>query len=195
MYKILLLLFIWNNLFAMHHFKSYINNKNINIETNFDISQYNNDIELEKFYIGNRIFYFLENNINEELYYEVNSYLNFNSLINHNFNVQLGLKYNKISFISKIKQIDFSSIPLTFNINYKLNNILPITLKINSSLSPSILTFDDGKNFIELNPSLSINIINNLNFDIGYDILYFNCLEKNNNISINNYYFGFDLKF
>jgi hypothetical protein len=198
MFKILIfIIFIQNEILAMHNFYTNINTEDIEIKTELDIAQYTNNIELEKFYIGARILYLTDkySNSKPEAYYEGNFHLNFITNEIPNLKIKLGAKINYTNIKIDNKNNKFVSIPLTIGLKYKIDQFnIPFKLRIEGSISPNILTFNNGINFYELDTGIDINIMKYLDTSIGFRSIYTNYINKN--IKLNqSCYFGVKIKF
>ncbi len=154
------------SLFALHTMEININDKDLELNAQFDMGQFNDAVEPDTMFVGLK---FLKaddensDNDNADLdpYYEA-SFLMMKEVGNSNFKLGLGGKFNYTK--------NYSSIPLGVEGSYVINTREFIPFYINAAVyyAPSVLAFNDADDFFETRLSIDVELIENAKLTLGY---------------------------
>jgi len=182
--------------YAMHTAEININNKDLELDAQFDIGQFNDAVEPDTMFVGAK---FLnadaEHSDNEyadiDPYYEV-SFLMMRPVGNKGLKIGLGAKVNYTNNSNK----DFMTIPLGLEADYKLpfKGYFPMYLSGELYYAPSVLSFSDADSFFEYRVSCELEVIDNGRVTFGYRSLDTN--YENLDFTYNSsWYVGFKINF
>lgn len=152
--------------FAMHSAEININDEDLEVAARFDVGQFDDNVEPEKFLVG--IKYLNGSDDNSDVnsvddYYEVSLLLQ-GQMENENLVLGLGIKLNKTK--------GFSSVPLGIEASYRLPaDMMPIYLNGMFYYAPSVLTLEDADSFLEYRVGLDFEVIEDGRVLVGYRVM------------------------
>ena len=200
--KILLLGISALSAYAMHTAEININNKDLELDAQIDIGQFNDAVEPDTMFVGVKFFNAdAEHSDNEyadiDPYYEV-SFLMMRPVGNQGLKIGLGVKlnYTEITLPEFNSNKDFMTIPLGLEADYKLpfKGYFPMHLSGELYYAPSVLSFSNADSFFEYRMSCELEVIDNGRVIFGYRSLDTN--YENMDFSYNSsWYVGFKVKF
>ena len=194
--KIILLGVFTASAFALHTAEININNKDLEINAQFDMGQFNNNVEPDTLFVGGKF-------LNADAQHSESDSANIDPLIeadllmmkevaNSGFKLGMGAKVNYTS----IGSLDFMSIPLGVEgaFTLPLKQFIPMHLNAAVYYAPNVLALRDADSYFEGRFSLDVEVIENGNITLGY-----RNIETNYDAGDFRYnrcaYLGFKLKF
>ena len=201
--KLSLISVVTASAFAMHGVDININDKDLEFGANLDMGQFVQTVEPNTVFVGAR--YLKGNeahsdfNSNDNAYYEAN-FLMQKPINNSGLTLGLGVKLNHTQCDIAGKTLNFTSVPLGVEADYKLPVNSPVPLHLGGQLyyAPEVLSMNDAKSFLESRINFDIEVIPNGKITLGYRSLDTNydysgtTLNKNYNRSA---YAGFKFNF
>ena len=190
------------SVFAMHSAEININEKDLGVSAKLDMGQFNQTIEPDTTFIGAAIINGSDDYSEDENGYKLeglNGYYELNFLMRRavngsGFTAGLGLKLNH----TKMEE-SFVSIPLGLELGYTLPSVLPVTFGVSAYYAPESLSFEKGKNFLEYQASVSVELIERASIIAGFrklDMKFHVDDETDYAINYNtSTYFGFRFQF
>lgn len=187
--------------FAIHNAEININETDLEVSAKFDMGQFRDNVEPNTMFVGAKYFkpsktdVYDNTNIVLEPYYELN-FLIMKEIGKSGVDMGMGIKANYTK--------DFQSSPLGLEVGYRLpySTTVPMKLKASVYYAPQVLTYADGKGYLEYRISYDIELIENSFITIGYrsiNTTYIDVADGGNGLDNFNYnssaYFGFKLGF
>ena len=148
--------------FAMNSAGININNDDLELNTNLDIGQFNENVEPETMFVGVR---FLDadnsNRVNDDALYEV-SFLMKREMGQSGLNVGLGVKANYTK--------DYTTLPLGITFEYGLPAVkaIPMALHANVFYAPKVLSFQSAEKYFEYRLEYDAEVIEHGHVIVGY---------------------------
>jgi len=184
--------------FALHNAELNINDKDLEVGMQFDIGQFNDAVEPNTMFIGGR---FLNpdsthstNDLNSINPYFEGNFLIMREIGNMGMSLGMGAKVN----YTKVDEKDFSALPLGLEFAYKIPAPKLVPMSINGSLyyAPQVLSFLDGKDYLEYRIHYDVELIENAGLTLGYRSLNTSFENRSGTLNYNSsWYFGFKVKF
>jgi len=178
--------------FAMHTAEININDEDLEIAAQFDMGQFNDDVEPDTVLIGGRYLHGGEDNSNVndvDDYYEI-SFLMQNQMGNEDLTLGLGLKLNYTE--------DYSTVPLGAEAKYHLplEKTIPIFINMAVYYAPSVLTMKDADKYFEYRMSADFEVIDNGKVTLGYRVMNTDYDDARGDVEYNkSMYIGFKFAF
>ena len=191
------------SLFAMHSGEININEKDLELGLNFDMGQYNRNVEPGTTFAG--IKYLNADDENSALengttttpkYFLEASFLIKQEIKDSGLKFGLGVKVNTSQVDSEV----FMSIPIGIDISYKLplKNFIPIELGAVVYYAPQSLSFLDAESYVERRFGLNAEVIERGSIFLGYRNIDTNYNLNDIKVDVNynkSTYFGFKFEF
>ncbi len=167
--KIALTIVLSTSLFAMHQVNIDLNSYDIDARADFDVGQFNYSVDPESLIVGIRYIYSStsNNNLDTDAYLIDTHFLLKQKLGNsQEFTFGLGAKI----LHTLINDDDFYALPLGAEASYRLplHTLIPIYISTLLYYSPQVISFGDGKNYLEMEARLKADIINRAGISLGY---------------------------
>jgi hypothetical protein len=160
---------------AYHNAQINLNNTDIEGRLNFDMGQFNENVDPETTYIGLR---YLHGERSQSLLGNSNGLFEVNFLLKGNLpsfedlNLGLGVKFDGISVDSKTNGVSdtlFMALPVGIHATYHLPvPMVPIYLGAEAYYAPEVLSFYDANNYKEYNAHLDVEVIPRAKLTVGY---------------------------
>jgi len=184
--------------FALHTAELNINDKDLEVGMQFDVGQFNDAVEPNTMFVGGK---FLSpdsthstDNLNSiDPYFEGN-FLIMREIGNMGMSLGMGVKLN----YTKVQNKDFSALPLGLEFSYKIPAPKLVPMSVNGSLyyAPQVLSFLDGKDYLEYRIHYDVELIENAGLTIGYRSMNTSFENISGTLNYNSsWYFGFKVKF
>ena len=184
--------------FALHTAEININDKDLEVNAQFDMGQFNQNIEPNTFFVGGRYIKADAENSGDK-YSDIDPLLEANFLLmkkvgNSGFRLGIGTKIN----YTQLSALDFVSVPLGVEGTYTIpvQKLIPIHLNAAVYYAPKVLAFKDAKDYLETRFSVDFELIKNGSVTVGY-----RKIETNYDVSGGDFrynrsaYLGFKFKF
>ncbi len=189
--------------FALHNAELNINDKDLEVGAQFDVGQFNDAVEPDTMFIGAK-FLSADSTHSTDDVSTINPYFEGNFLIMREVG-KLGMSFGmgaKLNY-TKVEETDFSALPLGVEFAYKIPAPELVPMSINGSLyyAPQVLSFAEGKDYLEYRIHYDVELIQNAGLTLGYRSLnttFKDSVGTKNKNSINynaSWYFGFKVKF
>ena len=183
--------------FALHTAEININDKDLELSAKFDMGQFNDNVEPNTIFVGGKFLKGDEknsepNNANIDPYLEAN-FLVKKEIGNRGLSFGMGVKANYTK--------NYASIPLGAEFGFKIpaQNLIPMYLNGAIYYAPTVLCFNDAKDFVEYRISYDIEVIENAMVTLGYRQLNTNYDTANNSLGDyiynNSWFIGFKFSF
>lgn len=188
--------------FAMHTTEININEKDLGISAKLDMGQFNQTIEPNTTFIGAAIINGSDDYSQDENGYKIvglNGYYELNFLMRRavnssGFTAGLGMKINHTKM-----EDSFISVPLGLELGYTIPSVLPVIFGVSVYYAPESLSFQEGKNFLQYQASISVELIQRASIVTGFRTIHMkfhNDNETDYSIQYNtSSYFGFRFQF
>jgi len=152
------------SVFAMHNVELNVNDKDIEMGIKLDVGQFSDNTEPGTVFIGGKFLHGDETHSDLKKTYDYGE-LNFlmkREISNIGLSLGLGVKVNYTK--------DFTSVPLGVELEYKLpvGNQIPMHIGGYFYYAPSVLTMQDGENFLEFRLEFDAEVIKNAHIVAGY---------------------------
>jgi len=184
--------------FALHTAELNINDKDLEVGMQFDVGQFNDSVEPNTMFVGGKFFSpdstHSTNDINSINPYAEGSFLIMREIGNMGMSLGMGAKLN----YTKVNEKDFSALPLGLEFGYKIPAPKLVPMSINGSLyyAPQVLSFLDGKDYLEYRIHYDVELIENAGLTIGYRSMNTSFENISGTLNYNSsWYFGFKVKF
>ena len=176
--------------FAMNSAGININNDDLELNTNLDIGQFNENVEPETMFVGAR-FLNADNSgrINNDPLYEV-SFLMKREMGQSGLNVGLGVKANYTK--------DYTTLPLGITFEYGLPAVttVPMALRADVFYAPKVLSFDNADKYFEYRLEYDAEVIEHGHVIVGYRHIRTDYDDARGNFTYNaSAYVGFNFEF
>jgi len=201
--KISILVVYAASAFALHTAELNINDKDLEVGAQFDIGQFNDAVEPDTMFIGAKFLTPDSSHSTDEIS-TINPYFEGNFLImreigERGMSFGMGAKLN----YTKIEKTDFSSLPLGVEFAYQIPapKLVPMSLQGSLYYAPQVLSFSEGKDYLEYRIHYDIELIKNAGLTLGYrniNTTFKNSVGTTGKNSINyntSWYLGFKVKF
>ena len=184
--------------FALHNAEININDKDLEVGMKFDVGQFNDAVEPNTMFIGGSFFSPDSTHSTNELnsidpYFEGN-FLMIREIGNMGMSLGMGLKVN----YTKVDNKDFSALPLGLEFGYKIPapKLVPMSIKGSVYYAPQVLSFLDGKDYLEYRIHYDVELIENAGLTVGYRSMNTSFENISGTLNYNSsWYFGFKVKF
>jgi hypothetical protein len=182
--------------FAMHMAEININDKDVDGKLQFDMGQFNTNIEPDAIFLGARMMKghrdHSDFSVDPKVLVEANFLMRRPFGAERAFTLGMGLKYDYTEFGDN----RYSALPLGLEVGYRLPFDIPTPLHIGGALyyAPEVLSFGDAHDFLEYRVNIDIEIIDNGRITTGYRNIDTNI--EHHNLNYNSaFYLGFKFAF
>lgn len=183
--------------FALHTAEININNKDLEVGAQFDMGQFNDNVEPNTLFVGGKFLnadaeHSEHDNANIDPLIEANI-LMMKEVGNSGFRLGMGAKVN----FTQVNTMDFISVPLGVEGSYTIATKEFVPMHLNAAIyyAPSVLAMRDADSYLESRVSFDLEVIENGNITLGYRNIETN-YENNQDFRYNrSAYLGFKLKF
>jgi hypothetical protein len=195
MKKIIMSVLVSSAVFAANQAEINVNSKEVEGQVRFDLSKSGMNT-VEGAYLGGRILNGDESN--SDRIGKINPLMEVSFMVQRpveavpGLSLALGLKGE----YTKLAGHDYAAIPLGIEADMKLPISISMPLYVGGALyyAPSVLTFQDGEEYLETRIHLDIEPIHNGRLEVGYRTIDTDL--KNQNVTYNDaWYFGMRLDF
>ncbi len=199
--KIVLLSATAISAFALHMAEININDKDLEVAANFDVGQFNDNVEPNTMFVGAKFLNPDKSHSTDSIstidsYFET-SFLMMREVGDNGISVGLGIKLNYLS----INDDSFSSLPLGIAVSYALPlpNLVPMSLSGSVYYAPEVLCLSSQANdYLDYEINYDVELIKNAGITLGYRSINTSYINGSSTNSINynsSFYFGFKVKF
>ncbi len=166
---IISLLLISTTLTAMHQLKIDLNSDDIDAKIELDVGQFNHNVDPESLIVGSRYLYSStkHSDFDDDVYLlDVHFLVQQQIGSSREFSFGLGAKL----LHTIVNEDDFFALPLGMESSYRLPLSSSIPIRISALLyySPSVISFGDAKNYVEMEARVHIDIIERAGIGAGY---------------------------
>jgi hypothetical protein len=193
--KLLFIIALSTALFGFHTAELNINDKDFEGKLRFDVGQFNETVMPDSIFFGIGYIKGSEEHSDfpsteglvEAAFLMQRPFGNSENLL-----IGMGIKYE----YSRIKESDFSALPIGLEARYRLPVSVGVPMYIGGLFyySPEVLTFNDAKNYIEYRANFDVELI-----ERGHVILGYRNIDLNSDVKDMNYnrswYLGFKFQF
>ncbi len=176
--------------FAMNSAGININNEDLELNANFDIGQFNENVEPETMYVGLKFLDADNNNkINDDALIEF-GFLMKKAMGDSGLDVGLGVKANYTQ--------DYITLPLGIVFDYALpvNTVVPMSLGADVYYAPKVLSFSDASRYFEYRFEYDVEVIDHGHVVLGYRNIKTKYDDARRNFTYNeSMYIGFNFEF
>lgn len=185
--------------FALHTAELNINDKDLELTANFDIGQFNDNVEPNTMFMGGTFFNPDKSHSSDNLT-SINPYFDLNFLVmreigNNGISLGMGIRLNYM----KLNDKSFSSIPLGLEAAYKLpfTDLVPMSISGSVYYAPEVLCLSsDAKSYSVYKIHYDVDLIENAGLTLGYRSMNTKFNASSASINYNSsWYFGFKVKF
>jgi len=196
--KIVLIALSAVSAFALHNAELNINDTDLQVAIALDIGQFNESVEPNTMFVGAK-FFNPDATHSTSTITEIDPYFEMNFLIMReigDMGMSLGMG-TKINY-TKVNGKDFSALPLGIEFSYLIPAPKLVPMSINGSVyyAPQVLSFADGKDYLEYTIHYDAELIENAGITLGYRSINTTFEGSVGTINYNSsWYFGFKVKF
>jgi hypothetical protein len=164
--------------FAMHSADLNINNKDLEFGVQFDVGQFNENVEPENILVGAKVLHADSANSSYTSNSDMDDFLELNALVQAKVPegetiVGLGIKFNATK--------NYSSVPLGVEVkqNFAFSEEFPMYAKGAMYYAPEVLCQQDAKNFFEFKIEAGVKVMKNITTYLLYRMIDTNYDSKN----------------
>ena len=176
--------------FALNSAGININNEDLELRANFDIGQFNENVEPETMYVGIK---FLDadnsNRVNNDALYEI-GFLMKKAMGESGLYIGLGVKANYTK--------DYRTVPLGIVFDYALpsQTIVPMSVSVDVYCAPKVLSYSDANRYFEYRLEYDAEVVDHGHVVIGYRHIKTDYNDIRGNFTYNeSAYAGFTFEF
>ena len=152
--------------FAMHTGEVNINDVDLEVGAKFDVGQFNHNVEPDTMFIGAKILHADKAHSSKE-----NRSLDPYAELSFLMQKELGKSGVRLGMGAKLNYTkDYAALPLGLDAAYRIPAATLVPMYLSGSLyyAPKVLSFNDGKGFVEYRVSYDVEIIDNGRITVGY---------------------------
>ena len=181
------------SVFAMHSAEININDKDLELNTKFDLGQFNDTVEPDTTFLGMS---YIKGNLDNSNS-AIRDYFDINFLMRQeiqdsgvNFGIAVKVNYTKVN-----KEL-FVTIPLGLEIGYRVPVEVPVLFNAKVYYAPESLAYGEAESFLEYRVDACVEVIKKGSLVLGYRNLDTNLQNTKGNQKYNeSVYFGFRFAF
>ena len=169
--KLMIILALSGSLFAMHDVELDLNDYDLDAQLNLDLGQFNDAVDPDTAFLGARYLRASSEHSDDDLTHDENLYdIHFfvKQRLHGTPDLTLGLG-TKLVFTS-VENEDFTALPIGALVDYELPLGLSIPFILGGSFyySPQVLSWQDAKNYMEVEGHLDVRVIDRASITAGY---------------------------